>query len=130
MRWVVDASAVAAFLLGDGTDVERAAMRGDVHGPSLLDVEVTQTLRGLLRGSKITAPTAEQGRVELGQLTVRRHADSALLARAWELRDRCSIYDGLYVALAEALSATLVTRDARLARGIAGIAEVELTGLE
>jgi predicted nucleic acid-binding protein len=50
--------------------------------------------------------------------------------RARELRDRCAIYDGLYVALAEAMSATLVTRDGRFARGAAGLADVELTAPE
>jgi len=36
-----------------------------------LDVEVTQTLRGLLRASKIDLGTAELGRDELAQLGVR-----------------------------------------------------------
>jgi predicted nucleic acid-binding protein len=35
-----------------------------------------------------------------------------------DLRDACAMYDGLHVALAEALDATLITRDARLARGL------------
>jgi predicted nucleic acid-binding protein len=39
-----------------------------------------------------------------------------LLARAWELRSNFTIYDGLYVALGEALGAALVTLDGRLAR--------------
>jgi predicted nucleic acid-binding protein len=33
-------------------------------------------------------------------------------------------YDALYLALAEALDAKLITRDARLARGVAGLVEV------
>lgn len=94
-----------------------------VDAPALVDVEVTQTLRGLLRGRKITLAAADTARVELGQLGIRRYPDAPLLRRAWELRDRCSTYDALYVALAEALSATLVTRDARLARGVDGLVE-------
>ena len=39
-----------------------------------------------------------------------------LLDRSWELRDRVRSWDALYVALAEALHATLVTLDGRLAR--------------
>lgn len=99
-------------------------MLGGVHSPALMDVEVTQTLRGLLRASKIDLATAEVGRDELTQLAVRRHPDAALLRRAWELRDAYAIYDGLYVALTEALDATLITRDARLARGAAAIVDV------
>ena len=116
MRWVVDASSVVAYLLGEGSSIEREAVLGDAHAPAFVDVEATQTLRGLVRGGKLELARAELGRHELGEAAVRRHPDAALLRRAWELRDVCTTYDALYVALAEALEATLVTRDARLAR--------------
>lgn len=124
MRWVADASVVVAYLLGEAYDTERSGMLGDVHAPSLVDVEVTQTLRGLLRAAKIDLTTADLGREELTQLGVRRHPDAQLLRRSWELRDVCTTYDALYVALAEALDATLITRDAPLARGVADLIEV------
>jgi len=124
VRWVVDASSVVAYLLGGGSDAERGGILGDVHAPALVDVEVTQTLRGLLRGAKVDLTSAELGHVELAQLAVRRHPDARLLRRAWELRDVCTTYDALYVALAEALDATLLTRDARLARGVEGLVDV------
>lgn len=118
MTWVADASVIVAFLLGDGSEQEREVMLGEVHAPGLVDVEVTQTLRGLLRGGKIDLVAAELGRVDLADLRVRRHPDATLLRRAWEIRDVCTTYDGLYAALAEGLDATLLTRDARLARGL------------
>jgi len=118
MRSVADASVIVAFLLGEGSGEERDAMLGEVHAPALLDVEVTQTLRGLLRARKIDLATADLGRIELADLRIRRHPDAALLRRTWELRDVCTTYDGLYAALAEGLDATLITRDARLARGL------------
>jgi predicted nucleic acid-binding protein len=124
VRRVVDASSVAAYLLGNASGAEREGMLGDVHSPALLDVEVTQTLRGLLRGAKLDLATAERGRVELGQLGVHRHPDEPLLRRAWELRDVCTVYDALYVALAEALDAVLLTRDAPLAAGVRGYVDV------
>lgn len=124
MTWVADASVTVAYLLGQASDSERTAMLGDVHAPALLDVEVTQTLRGLLRAAKIDVAAAELGRDELRQLGVRRHPDVYLLDRCWDLRDACTVYDALYVALTEALDATLVTRDKRLARGVAGIVRV------
>ena len=126
MTCVVDASVVAAYLLGAGTDAERTAMLGDAHAPALLDVEVTQTLRGLTRGAKIDLTAAEAARTDLGLLSVRRYPDAPLLTRCWELRDVCTTYDALYVALAEALDAKLVTRDAPLARGVTGLVEVVL----
>jgi predicted nucleic acid-binding protein len=124
VRWVADASVVVAYLLGAGSEIEREAMLGDVHAPALLDVETTQTLRGLVRGGKIDLGSAELARTELGQLALRRYPDASLLRRSWELRDVCSIYDALYVALAEALQGTLVTRDRRLARGVMSLVDV------
>lgn len=114
----MDASSVVAYLLGESSEAERDGLLGDVHAPGLVDVEVTQTLRGLVRGSKIDLATAELGRIDLSQLGVRRHPDARLLRRAWELRDVCTTYDALYVALAEALDATLLTRDVRLAQAV------------
>lgn len=128
MTWIVDASVTVAYLLGDATEAEREAMLGDAHAPALVDVEVTQTLRSLLRASKIDLVTAELSRDELRQLAVRRHPDAHLLGRSWELRDVCTTYDALYVALAEALGAALVTRDGRLARGVSAIVDVVLSG--
>jgi predicted nucleic acid-binding protein len=128
VTWIVDASIVAAYLLGVAGDAERAAILDDAQAPAIIDVEVTQTLRGLLRGGKLKLDRAETARVELGQLPIRRHPDAPLLRRAWELRDNCTTYDGLYVALAEAFPATLVTRDGRLARGAAGVIDVVLGG--
>jgi len=123
-RWVVDASCVAAYLLGDGSAQEQAAILDEAHAPTLLDVEVTQTLRGLLRGGKISIERTTLALEDLEAVAVRRTADRPLLTRAWELRDRCTIYDGLYVALAEVLEATLLTRDPRLARGVDGVVPV------
>jgi predicted nucleic acid-binding protein len=100
-------------------------MLEDVHAPALVDVETTQTLRGLVRGGKIELAIAERARTELAQLTLRRYPDEPLLRRCWELRDVCTVYDALYVALAEGLDATLVTRDARLARSVSGLVDVQ-----
>jgi predicted nucleic acid-binding protein len=125
---VLDASSTVAYLLGDGTENEHAAMVGEAYAPALLDVEVVQTLHGLLRGDKIDLDVAEQAREELGELALRRIPDAALMARAWELRDVCSVYDGLYVALAEGMDVALVTRDAKLARGAGDLVEVITPG--
>lgn len=38
------------------------------------------------------------------------------MERCWELRDNLTVYDAAYVALAEALGATLLTGDARLSK--------------
>src|SRR5438309_2067736 len=44
-----------------------------------------------------------------------RHPHDVLLPRVWELRNNLSAYDAVYLALAEALDASLLTHDQRLA---------------
>jgi predicted nucleic acid-binding protein len=48
-------------------------------------------------------------------LPITRHRHLSLLARAISLRHNFTVYDGVYVALAESLGATLVTGDQKLA---------------
>jgi predicted nucleic acid-binding protein len=48
-----------------------------------------------------------------------------LLARAWELRDAVRGADAMYVALAEALDAVLVTMDRRLAAATGPACRIE-----
>jgi predicted nucleic acid-binding protein len=49
-----------------------------------------------------------------------------LLPRIWQLRRNFSAYDAAYVALAEKLGATLITRDARLTSASGHGAPIEL----
>jgi predicted nucleic acid-binding protein len=49
-----------------------------------------------------------------------------LLPRIWALRQNLTAYAAAYVALAEALGATLLTRDARLLRASGHAAHVEV----
>lgn len=51
---------------------------------------------------------------DLAALRVQRVPHGPLLQRCWELRSNVTIYDAAYIALAEALSTTLVTADERL----------------
>lgn len=53
---------------------------------------------------------------DLVALPARRAPHRPLLPRCWELRNNLTIYDAAYVALAEAMSATLLTGDQKLAR--------------
>ena len=55
-----------------------------------------------------------------------RYGHRPLIARAWELRDTVRGWDAMYVALAEALGAVLVTLDARLATARGPTCRIEL----
>ena len=127
---VLDASAVVELLLGTSAGRAVAARIASpalsLHVPHLLDVEVTQALRRCAATRVIDDGDATRALLALRDLDLERHSHEALLDRAWTLRRNVSVYDAVYVALAEALGAVLLTCDARLA-GAPGIgASVEL----
>lgn len=57
------------------------------------------------------------------------HEPRALVSRAWELRSNLTSYDAAYVALAEALDASLLTLDGALARAVASHTDVVVVGI-
>jgi len=113
---VLDASAMVEALVGRAADEELFnALSGDVDAPHLLDVEVLSVLRGLVRGGKLDALTADQARLDHFAFTITRHETAPLSERIWQLRHQFTSYDAGYLALAEALQAPLYTCDAKLA---------------
>jgi len=129
---VLDASALVELLLGTSSGHEIAARVADpelsIHVPHLADVEVAQTLRRYVSDGELDAAAAGQALVDLRALDVERHSHEPLLDRVWALRDNLTAYDAVYVALAEALNATLVSCDGRLARAPGMARRVELVG--
>lgn len=127
---VVDASALLEFLLQTplGTRVEARLFRDEdgLHSPHLIDVEVTQALRRLVRAHEVTADRAAEAIEDLVDLDLHRHAHLDLLTRAWRLRENLTAYDAMYVALAEALDATVVTCDTPLGNAPGHRAHVEV----
>jgi predicted nucleic acid-binding protein len=81
-----------------------------------LDIEVVQIVRRYQRLGELSAEHGERAIDDLLDLPVDRYPHRPLLPRVWELRANLTAYDAAYVALAEALEAPLLTRDARLAR--------------
>lgn len=116
---VVDCAAVVDALTAfEATDELRARLGGDeLNAPTLIDFEVVSALRGLTLGRHVSAARAHDALTDFEDLEIRRWpAGDGLRRRAFQLRDNLSAYDAAYVALAEALNCSLVTRDARLAR--------------
>jgi predicted nucleic acid-binding protein len=119
---VVDASVVASALGDDGSDGDRARARlwdEVLAAPHLIDLEVGSVWRRLVATGDMDVRRAGLAFTDLADLPIRRAPHVELLPRCWELRNNLTIYDAAYVALAEALGATLVTADARL-QGAAG----------
>lgn len=127
---VLDASAVVELLLDTVTGRRVATLIEDaalgLHGPHLLDVEVVSALRRLVRDGSLDDDEAQAAIGGLMALDLQRHSHEALLERAWALRAHVTTYDAVYVALAEALEATLLTCDSKLARAPGTRMRVEL----
>lgn len=127
---VVDASALIELLFGrqNSDEIgERLFGAGDiVLAPHLIDLEVAQVTRRFLLRREIDPPRGRAALADLATLPINRHGHGPLLPRIWEMRDNLTAYDAAYLALAEALDATLVTRDARLAAAPGHRARVEL----
>jgi predicted nucleic acid-binding protein len=127
---VLDASAAIDWLLQTvvGRKIEsRIYAHGEsLHAPHLLDIEVTQVLRRLVRRKTISSQRADQGIRDLLDLRIARYPHFLFLPHVWRLRDNFSAYDAVYVALTAKLGATLITRDARLASACAASATAEL----
>ncbi len=127
---VLDASAALDWLLqtAAGQRIEQRiySHHKSLHAPHLLDLEVGQVLRRLVREGAISAQRAEQAIEDLLDLRIVRYPHFVLLPRIWQLRHNLSAYDAAYVALAENLGARLLTRDARLASASGLSAPIEL----
>lgn len=127
---VLDASAAIDWLLQTavGQRIEtRIYARGEsLHAPHLLDLEVVQVLRRLVREAAVSAQRADQALRDLLDLRVSRYPHFVFLPELWQLRHNLSAYDAVYVALAKKIDATLITRDARLASASIRGVRVEL----
>lgn len=127
---VVDASALVEVLLR--TNAAKAVEKRlfdpseSLHAPHLLDIEVTQVIRRLAANKEIDEARGRAALQDLADFPVRRYPHDFLLPRIWELRSNLTAYDGAYVALAEALDASLLTRDRRIAGAAGHQARVEL----
>lgn len=110
---VVDSSVVVDLL------VERLELdaigAGVLNAPHLIENEVLNALRGLWLGKNIADDEADGLFEAFDELVIEQHPAEVLRNRVWELRHNLTAYDATYVALAEHLGTTLITRDARIA---------------
>ncbi|WP_129667910.1 type II toxin-antitoxin system VapC family toxin [Phytoactinopolyspora endophytica] len=114
---VLDTSALVEFLVGTdpvAEDVRVATIGESLAAPHAIDLECASTLRGLVRGAKLPADEGERALELLGSISLRRYPHTPLLARIWQLRHNLWPFDAAYVALAESLSADLITVDSKL----------------
>jgi len=110
---------VANFLAEDGRSgrVARVAVSraGGVSVPDLADVETAAVLRKRWIAKELTDERFARALATLPDLPFQRYPALAMLRRAYELRSTVTVYDAVYVALAEWLDCPLLTADTRLA---------------
>lgn len=126
---VVDASClfeVVADTPRAGAIAARLALDTDHAAPQVIDVEVMGVIRSQLLRGRLDGTAAGQAIADLRDWPGERFGHRLLLDRAWELRDSVRGWDAFYVALAEALGATLLTMDARLARAHGPTCRIEV----
>jgi predicted nucleic acid-binding protein len=116
---VPDASIVAAATGNDGPAGARcrALLRtaGEAALPDCADIEIVAVLRKLWLAGHIGDSRFRAALEALAALPFPRFPTRPFFGRVFELRANVSPYDAVYVALAEALGAELITADRRLA---------------
>jgi predicted nucleic acid-binding protein len=127
---VLDASVAIEVLLNTPAGIQIAERFFDpdetIHAPHLLDIEVAQVLRRYARTGELDTARGLQALQDLIDFPLTRYPHDLFLVRIWELRHNVTAYDAAYIALAEALGALLLTRDAALASAPGNRARIEL----
>jgi predicted nucleic acid-binding protein len=130
---VLDASAAIELVLQTpravGIAARALASTERLHAPHLIDVEVAQVIRKLVQGRQLSPTRGGLALADFQLLVIERYAHAPFLPRIWELRSAITAYDAAYIALAEALSAPLLTCDDKLSRAKGHSATIELIPL-
>jgi predicted nucleic acid-binding protein len=130
---IVDASCLYE-VVADAAAAEQVRARladdDDQAAPHVIDVEVLGIIRRDQMLGRLDPTAAAQAVADLRDWPGERFGHRSLLARAWELRGTVRSWDAMYVALAEAFSATLITLDDRLARARGPRCQIEAIGTD
>ncbi len=125
---VVDASVGLKWFLPEVHATQARQWRNgpdELHVPAFFfDLEIANILWKKVGRAEITRADADLILAQLPALPVTRHAESPLLASAFDLANRTqrTVYDCLYLALAMQLGGRMVTADQRLYNSLTGTA--------
>lgn len=124
-RYVVDASVAIKWFIPEihsNAALQVPRLEARLHVPALLTLELGNVIAKKIRRKELAR---EQGATilrELRQLPLQRHADERLFPAAYELalNTQQSVYDCLYLALAEVVDGQLITADRKFYKALAG----------
>ncbi|MEI8014123.1 MAG: type II toxin-antitoxin system VapC family toxin [Nitrospira sp.] len=124
-RYVVDASVAIKWFLPEihseaALRVHRSRYR--LHVPAFITMELGNVLAKKIRRGELTRAEGDMILKELKHLPLQRHADERLFAAAYQLAvdTQRSVYDCLYLALAEAVDGIMVTADQKFYSSLRG----------
>lgn len=122
--FVVDASVGIKWFVPEVLSPEALVFRNsghDFHVPAFFDVEIANIVWKKLQRGELNRQEAHDIVTQLATLPVMRHPESPLLAAALDLADKTqrTVYDCLYLALAQQLGGVMMTADQRLANALA-----------
>ncbi|HWB11122.1 MAG TPA: type II toxin-antitoxin system VapC family toxin [Pirellulales bacterium] len=129
--YIVDASTGVKWFVPEVDSDAALRLQNPVyqlHVPSLFDAEVANTIWKKLRRGELSSATANSIIAQLASVPVSRHVDGSLVSAAFELAEKTgrTVYDSLYLALADRLSGQLVTADDRFVNALSGTAWAHL----
>ncbi|HEY5858437.1 MAG TPA: type II toxin-antitoxin system VapC family toxin [Aldersonia sp.] len=128
---VVDASCLFEVVADTPRSAEistRLASDTDHAAPEIVDVEVLGVIRAQYLRGGLDGTAAGQAVADLRDWPGERFAHRWMLDRVWQLRDSVRGWDAFYVTLAEAMDATLITLDGRLAHAHGPRCRIEVLG--
>ncbi len=126
---VLDASVLIDYLLDNElSDLAKDRLlenEGAIAAPHLIDIEVAQVIRRFVKSNQLTSKRAKEAIEDLSVFPALRYSHTSFLSRIYALRDNFTAYDATYLALAEALDCSLLTRD-KAFEAYRGSARVEI----
>lgn len=124
MRYVVDASVAIKWFIPEVHS--EAAIRARhsshrLHVPAFLMLELGNVVAKKIRRDELTRVEGEAILKDLRHLPLQRHADDRLFGSAYTLAldTHRSLYDCLYLALAEAVDGKMITADRKFYAALA-----------
>lgn len=123
--YVVDASvAIKWFIPEIHSDAALLVTRlhERLHAPAFMTMELGSVIAKKIRRKELTRAEGSTILKELHYLPLQRHTDERLFSAAYELAldTQQSLYDCLYLALAEAIEGRLITADRKFYKALAG----------
>jgi predicted nucleic acid-binding protein len=115
-RYVVDASLAIKWFIPEihsEAALQARRSRARLHVPALMTLELGNVLAKKIRRGELTRAEGDVILKELKHLPLQRHADERLFPAAYQLAldIQRSVYDCLYLALAEAVDGAMITAD-------------------